>query len=163
MPNNHFHYRMIKARVAETIIKELFLLGGYNVYEHGMERTMPSITGKLNYDNSETALQIRKMPDFVIQSPPPDNRLFYVEVKYRKHSEFPTSADAIEKFPYTNAVFIIVSKKDIRCISCQQLLNGEDLRRSDAYLLENSLDFHFDQKLVEEFQQYAIKFFEGVE
>ena len=154
---------MIKARVAETIIKELFLLGGYNVYEHGMERTMPTITGKLNHDNSDTALQIRKMPDFVIQSPPPDNRLFYVEVKYRKRSDFPKPADKIEAFPYQNAVFIIVSKKDIRCISCQEVLNGEDLRSSDAYLLENAPYFNLNKKLVKDFQNYAIRFFDGVE
>nr|WP_319512346.1 hypothetical protein [uncultured Draconibacterium sp.] len=163
MQNNNFHYRMIKARVAETIIKELFQYCGYNVYEHGMERSMPTIAGKLNYDTSDTAMQIRKMPDFVVQAPPPINKLHYVEVKYRKACDFPVSSDLIKDYPYTNAWFIIVSKKDIRCISCQQILAGEDLRCNDSYLLENVLEFGLDKKLVKQFTNYAVRFFEGVE
>jgi len=41
--NHNFHYRMIKARVAETIIKELFLVSGYNVFDYGMERSLRSL------------------------------------------------------------------------------------------------------------------------
>jgi len=161
--NNHFHYRMIKARIAETIIKELFQLCGFNVFEHGMERTMPTITGKLNCDESDTALKIRKMPDFVVQAPPPDNKLHYVEVKYRKSSNFPASSDNIKNYPYKNAWFIIVSKKDIRCISYQQIMAGENLKKDDSYLLENSKEFNLNTDLVKQFQKYATDFFNGVE
>lgn len=42
MFKNNFHYRMIKARIAETIVKELFQICGYSVFEHGMERAMPT-------------------------------------------------------------------------------------------------------------------------
>ncbi|HPE77977.1 MAG TPA: hypothetical protein P5210_03725 [Draconibacterium sp.] len=161
MNTNNFHYRVIKARVAETIIKELFLLSGYSVFDYGMERSMPSITGKLNMDNSETALQIRKMPDFVIQSPPPENELFYVEVKYRKNSQFPTDADDLINFPYSNAWFIIVSQNNIRCISYNQILQGKNIMADDC-LLGNSEIFHLEKKNVKLFQEYARQFFLGV-
>ena len=163
MLNNNFHYRMIKARVAETIVKELFQLCNFNVFEYGMERSMPTITGKLNYDNSDTALQIRKMPDFVVQSPPPESNLFYVEVKYRKNCKFPSPADDIQNYPYKNTWFIIVSKKDIRCISYSEIIDGKKLTDNDSYLLKNSNIFKLNKKLVIQFQNYAIKFFEGVE
>lgn len=161
MHTNNFHYRVIKARVAETIIKELFLISGYGVFDYGMERSMPSITGKLNMDNSETALQIRKMPDFVVQSPPPENELFYVEVKYRKNSRFPTEADDLTNFPYTNAWFIIVSQNDIRCISHNQIIEGKSIMAADC-LLQNSEIFHLEKKNVLLFQEYACQFFSGV-
>ncbi len=154
---------MIKARVAETIVKELFQLCNFNVFEYGMERSMPTITGKLNYDNSDTALQIRKMPDFVVQSPPPESNLFYVEVKYRKSCKFPTPADDILNYPYKNTWFIIVSKKDIRCISYSEIIDGKKLADNNSYLLENSKVFKHNKKLVTQFQNYAVKFFEGVE
>ena len=163
MLNNNFHFRMIKARVAETIVKELFQLCNFNVFEYGMERSMPTITGKLNYDNSDTALQIRKMPDFVVQSPPPESNLFYVEVKYRKSCEFPTPADNIKNYPYKNTWFIIVSKKDIRCISYSELIDGKKPADNNSFLLENSNIFKLDKKIVTQFQNYAVSFFKGVE
>ncbi len=161
MNTNNFHYRIIKARVAETIIKELFLISGYQVFDYGMERSMPLITGKLNLDNSETALQIRKMPDFVVQSPPPENELFYVEVKYRKSSRFPTDTDDLTNFPYTNAWFIVVSQKDIRCISYNQIVQGKKIMADDCLLI-NSVAFKLDKKNVQLFQEYACQFFSGV-
>lgn len=162
MNTNNFHYRLIKARVAETIIKELFLISGYHVFDYGMERSIPSITGKLNLDNSETALQIRKMPDFIVQSPPPGNELFYVEVKYRKNSRFPLKTDDLRNFPYTNAWFIIVSQNDIRCISYNQIVLGKQITAAGC-LLENSEIFHLGKANVQMFQEYARQFFSGVE
>lgn len=159
--NRNFHYRIIKARVAETIIKELFLVCGYNVFEYGMERSLPTITGRLNNDNSETAIQIRKMPDFVVQAPPPGNELFYVEVKYRKNGQFPSISDGIKNYPYTNAWFIVVSQRDIRCISYQQIIQGTKIN-SDNCLLENSGTFNLPIEVVHQFQKYAEQFFEGV-
>jgi hypothetical protein len=161
MHTNNFHYRIIKARVAETIIKELFLVSGFHVFDYGMERSLPTITGKLNHDNSETAMQIRKMPDFVVQSPPPASELFYVEVKYRKNSRFPTEADDLTNFPYTNAWFIIVSQNDIRCISHSDAVQGKKIA-SDECLLENSTTFQFDKKNIQMFQEYVRQFFSGV-
>jgi hypothetical protein len=154
---------MIKARVAETIIKELFQVCGYKVFEHGMERSMPVITGRLNTDNSEVALQIRKMPDFVVQSPPPESCLNYIEVKYRKNGRFPSKNDNIENYPYKNAWFIIVSKSEFRCISYQQIMEGEKINGSDDFLLENSSVFKLDKSLVQLYLDYSKTFFEGVE
>lgn len=162
MQQNPFHYRLIKARVAETIVKELFQVCGYNVFEYGMERTMPEILGRLNQDNSETALQIRAMPDFVVQSPPPGNELFYVEVKYRKNSNFPDRSEDLANYPFKNAWFIIVSQKDIRCISYTDIALGKKPETNDEYLLVNSVVFNLDKATVQQFQEYSNSFFKGV-
>lgn len=121
------------------------------------------ITGKLNADNSPTAMQIRKMPDFVILSPPPESKLFYVEVKYRKSCDFPASSDKIELYPYKDVRFVIVSKKDIRCISYKEIMDGKRILSNDSFLLENSVEFKLQKKLVRQFQQYSEKFFNGVD
>ena len=163
MKPNNFHYRMIKARVAETIIKELFQVCGYKVFEHGMERSMPVITGQINRDDSDVALQIRKMPEFVVQAPPPDSCLNYLEVKYRKNGRFPSKSDNIENYPYKNAWFIVVSKTEFRCISYQQIMEGEKINGNDDFLLENSQVFKLDKSLVQLYLDYSKSFFEGVE
>src|SRR6185436_7997296 len=56
-------YNMIKGRIAETLIQELFLSLKYNVFRYGMEHTVPGITELLKGIKSEVAYQIRKMPD----------------------------------------------------------------------------------------------------
>ena len=43
-----FHFRILKARIAETMVKELFKLNGYNVFNFGMEEVLPGIVGSLN-------------------------------------------------------------------------------------------------------------------
>ncbi len=134
-------------------------LTGFQLGNDGLSFT---ITGRLNHDNSDTALQIRKMPDFVVQAPPPGNELFYVEVKYRKSSRFPAPADDIENYPYTNTWFVVVAQKDIRCISHAQILAGKKISGSDC-LLEDSGIFKLPKQTVNQFREYAVRFFEGVD
>ena len=65
----NYRYNMIKGRIAETLIQELFLSLGYNVFRYGMENTIPGIMELLKGAKSEVATEIRRMPDFVIQNP----------------------------------------------------------------------------------------------
>ncbi|MDO5970309.1 hypothetical protein Q4Q35_10875 [Flavivirga aquimarina] len=37
----NFKYRLIKGRIAENLIQELFLSEGYQVYKNGIENTHP--------------------------------------------------------------------------------------------------------------------------
>ncbi len=160
MPNHDFHYRIIKARIAETLIKELFQNCGYTVFEYGMERIVPAILGKIQDKNEETAKQIRSMPDFVVQNIA-NGKLDYVEVKYRKDGRF-SIKDLIEGFPYKNAVFIVVSKNSIRATTFADLEEGKKLP-DDGIKLEDFKAFTLDKQLVWKYRQYAESFFEGVE
>lgn len=60
---------MKKGRIAETLIQELFLSLGYNVFRYGMENTIPGIMELLQGVRSDVAQEIRRMPDFVMQNP----------------------------------------------------------------------------------------------
>lgn len=60
---------MIKGRIAEALIEELFLQLGYNVFRYGMENTVPGVMKLLKDVRSDVAQNIRRMPDFVIQHP----------------------------------------------------------------------------------------------
>lgn len=157
--NNDFHYRIIKARIAETLVKELFQNCGYTVFEYGMERTVPAILGKIQDKQEKTAVQIRSMPDFVVQSP--SGVLHYVEVKYRKNGIFSIS-DLIKDFPFHNANFIIVSKQSIQVINYAELKEGKTLPQNNCNLADFKL-FNLDKTIVEKYTQYASSFFEGVE
>jgi len=57
---------MIKGRIADTLVEELFLSQGYSVFRYGMENTIPGIMDLLKGVRSDVAHDIRTMPDFVI-------------------------------------------------------------------------------------------------
>ena len=160
MPNQDFHYRLIKARIAETLIKELFQNCGYTVFEYGMERTVPTILEKIQDRNEETTKQIRSMPDFVVQNIE-NGKLDYVEVKYRKDGRF-SIKDLIDGFPYKNAIFIVVSKYSIKAITFSDLERGKKLP-DDGIKLEDFKAFDLDKQLIWKYRQYVESFFDGVE
>ena len=113
MKKQPFHFRILKAHVAETLIKELFKLNNYNVFNFGMEEVLPGIVGSLNTNTSAEAQGIRQLPDFVVQSNK-DGSLHYVEVKYRHNGRFKIT-ELPNDFKYINAFFIIVHKTGINC------------------------------------------------
>src|SRR6478609_60763 len=77
-----YRFNNIKGRIAETLIQELFLSMGYNVFSYGMENTIPGIMKLLKNVRSDVANDIRRMPDFVVQNPN-NNVVHFVEVKFR--------------------------------------------------------------------------------
>jgi len=83
----NYRHNMIKGRIAETLIQELFLSLGYNVFRYGMENTIPGIMELLKGVKSDVATEIRRMPDYVIQNPK-TSEVYFVEVKFRANESF---------------------------------------------------------------------------
>src|SRR5690348_14591941 len=127
LSNKDYNYRygMIKGRIAETLIQELFLSLNYNVFRYGMENTIPGIMELLRGVRSDVAQEIRRMPDFVIQNKK-NGEVFFVEVKFRSSGEFKLK-DLPKNYPYRNAYIILVSKKHIKCVTIQELENGDEI------------------------------------
>lgn len=156
---NNYHYNMIKGRVAEAIVKELFLINGYRVYDYGMERTLPHAVENVKYQKDEMSLSIRHMPDFLVQNIK-TGVLNYVEVKYRANGEF--SFAEIENNPYKSTCFVVVSKENIQTMMYGDLVAGQSLPGGEITNLENSTQFKLNSELVAEYKRYAKTFFEGV-
>ena len=158
-PTYNYHYNMIKGRVAEAIIKELFQANNYRVYDYGMERILPHAIENVRKQNDDMALRVRHMPDFIVQHIP-SGKLTYVEVKYRAKGNF-TIKD-IEHNPYSQTCFVVVSKTDIQWIEYAELLDKKSLPSVQIKTLENCPLFQLGAKSVEEYRNYAKAFFEGV-
>jgi len=151
---------MIKGRIAETLVEELFLSLGYNVFRYGMENTVPGIMKLLKGVRSDVADTIRKMPDFVIQNPNTD-QVYFVEVKFRASEEF--SLNDLEKdYPFENAFFIIISKKHIKCISYKELKEEKKITPSSHNYLGNRKEFELDKEVIISFCDFAVKFFSEI-
>jgi hypothetical protein len=153
-------YNMIKGRIAETLIQELFLSLKYNVFRYGMEHTVPGITELLKGVKSEVAYQIRKMPDFVIQHAKTKD-VFFVEVKFRANGTF-TLKDLEKDYPYNNAYIIVVSKKHIKCLSVEEIRQGKEITPESRNYLGNRKEFELDKDVIIDFCDFAVSFFAEV-
>ncbi len=151
---------MIKGRIAETLIQELFLSLGYNVFRYGMENTIPGIMELLKGVRSDVAQEIRRMPDFVMQNPKSKD-VYFVEVKFRASEEFSIS-DLPNGYPYENAYIILVSKKHIKCITVSELKAGKEITPTSQIYLGRRTEFDLDKEVIIDFCNFAVQFFESV-
>lgn len=156
----NYRYGMIKGRIAETLIQELFLSLEYNVFRYGMENTIPGIMELLKGVRSDVAQEIRRMPDFVIQDPR-TKAVYFIEVKFRANGKFKLN-DLPINYPYQNAFIILVSKTHIKCITVDELYEGKEITPTSTNYLGNRKEFNLDKDIIIDFCSFAIKFFENV-
>lgn len=156
----NYRYGMIKGRIAETLIQELFLSLGYNVFRYGMENTIPGIMELLKGVRSDVAQEIRRMPDFVIQEPK-KKAVYFIEVKFRASGEFKLK-DLPKNYPYENAFIILVSKKHIKCITVNELNEGKEISPTSKNYLGSRKEFDLEKEVIIDFCDFAVKFFDNV-
>ena len=155
-----YRYNMIKGRIAETLIQELFLSLGYNVFRYGMENTIPGIMELLKGVRSDVAQEIRRMPDFVMQNPKTKD-VYFIEVKFRASEEF-SFKHLPKNYPYENAYIILVSKKHIKCITVEELQSGKEINPTSQNYLGKRKEFDLDKDVIIDFCKFAVQFFENV-
>lgn len=156
----NYRFQMIKGRIAETLIQELFLSLNYNVFRYGMENTIPGIMELLKGVRSDVAEDIRRMPDFVIQNSKTKD-VYFIEVKFRANGEF-RAKDLPKNYPYNNAYIILVSKKHIKCLTVDELMEGKEITPESRNYLGNRKEFDLDKEVIIDFCNFAILFFESV-
>lgn len=157
---NTWVFNLIKGRIAETIVEELFTNLDFQVFKYGMENTIPGIKELLKGVKDEVALEIKRMPDFVVFK---SGKAHFIEVKFRKSGNFKLS-DLQEKgeYPYENALIVVVSKKHIKCLSFQELKSGKEITPTCQNYLGKRKEFDTDKEKIIDYCQYAVKFFENV-
>jgi hypothetical protein len=150
---------VIKGRIAETIVEELFRSLDFQVFSYGMENTIPGIKDLLKGVKSDVSKSIRQMPDFVVFK---ENEAHFIEVKYRTSGELKLSdISKYGDYPFENALFVLVTKKHIKCISYKELSEGEEITSTCKKYLGKRKEFDTDSKLIIDYCKYAVKFFEN--
>jgi hypothetical protein len=150
----------IKGRVAETIIQELFLAHGFNVFHYGMERSIPGIAQLTRKTTGQVKDKIRSMPDFVVQNPE-THKLHFVEVKYRASGNF-SIKDLPATYPWPHSYFIVLSKTRAKCLTYKQLMEGNSITPECSNLLIKRKDLGLKKELIFDFMEITKKFFSGV-
>ena len=151
---------VIKGRIAETIIEELFRSLDFQVFSYGMENSIPGIKDLLKGVRGDVAKNIRQMPDFVVFK---DQKAHFIEVKYRASGELKLSdIDKYGDYPFENALFVLVTKKHIKCISYAELKEGKEITAKCKKFLGYRKEFDTDKDKIIEYCTYATKFFDNV-
>jgi hypothetical protein len=152
---------VIKGRIAETIVEQLFISMDFQVFKYGMENSIPGITDLLKGVRGDVSKNIRQMPDFVIFK---DKEAHFIEVKYRKSGKLSiTDIENYGDYPFTNSLFVLVTKKHIKCISYSELKAGKVITENCRNWLGSRKEFETCKDLIIEYCKYAVKFFENVE
>lgn len=154
-----FIENIIKGRIAETLVGELFTYLGYSVFRYNMANSFPGVMQLLKGVRADAAVNIKRMPDLVIQHPT-SGEVYFTDVKFRKNETF-TFDDIGPDYPYENCYFIIVSKKHIKCITYDELKEGKEITPSSRNYLGNRKEFELDKDVIIRFCDFAVKFFDA--
>ena len=145
---------VIKGRIAEAIIEEMFINMDYEVFRFGMENTIPGFGRRKFPRQGDVAHQIRSMPDFVVVK---DNKTNFVEVKYRSDDKFLYEEEfGAENYPYPEAYLILVTPKHIKVQKIAKLARGEDF-----VYLNDCPDFQTDKSVILQYIEFCKKFFQN--
>ncbi|MBC7085309.1 MAG: hypothetical protein H5T43_02925 [Methanomethylovorans sp.] len=155
-----FIENMIKGKIAETLVEELFKYLGYNVFKYNITDSVPGGMQLLKGIRIDAAANIKTMPDLVIQHPH-NGEVYFIDVKFRKNETL-TFNDVGPDYPYENCYFIVVSKKHIKCITYDELKEGKEITPSSRNYLGNRKEFELDKDVIIKFCDFAVKFFDSV-
>ena len=125
-----------------------------------MEYAMPGLAESAKGMRSAVLDRVRSMPDFVVQ-----HRLYketyFVEVKFRADGCF-SAKDLDKNYPYEEALVIVVSKTDIKCLSVRELRQGQEITPECDHLLADRSEFQLRKDVVQDFCRFAETFYDAV-
>lgn len=154
--------KMIKGRIAETIVEELFREMGFRVFRYGMENTIPGIIPLIeNGSQNPVSRRLRQAPDLVVYK---DGTAHFVEVKFRADETFTLAdieTDAV--YPYPDALFVVVSPAHIKCISYPELKAGQAISPGSMdFLLGKRPEFATDAAIIKEYRHTVTEIFRPI-
>lgn len=148
---------MIKGKLAESIIAQLFSDSGYTVSPFGVEHVAPLIKEPLRDIQKEIALQVREMPDFIVVDKNSSDA-FFIEVKYRWNGVF-NKKEVYENYHWPNTFFIVVSKKHIKCLTYIEIKGGKSIDQSCKNYLGWRKEFKLRDSLVKDYCKFVSQIF----
>jgi len=155
-----FNRSVVDGRIAESIVEQIFLSQGYDVFRFGIENTAPGLPSQMS-NAPKSRLIIKSMPDFIVRK---NGEAFLLEVKFRKDGGFDLSSIGND-YPFDGVFFIVVSlannQCEISCISLEELESGRRLDGGPDNRLGDRPEFVIDKEVLENLRRYAFRIFAG--
>lgn len=151
--------RLLKGRMAESIVEELLKNCGNRVYRFGYEAILQNLTQleKAFDRNSKAGQRIKSIPDFIVIDK--KGEPFLVEVKFRTdfivYSKDIPRIKLLEKFWRPKILFITLKKPYFRISNSPYLNKKGDW---NWIPLENDKDLKIDRDILREFDKLVEKY-----
>ena len=116
----NFAFNLTKGRIAESLIQELFLLEGFQVYKYGLENNYQGLYKQLVGNKRPTAENLRKSPDLVVFDPTSD-KINYLEIKFCSQKFYESNTMDSYDIIFPDCYFIIVTPNGIFSILHDEL------------------------------------------
>ena len=149
-----FASNVVKGRIAESLIEEIFKEAGYKVYRFGYEAILQNISQtNIDIKESKTKDKIRSIPDFVVVSPGGSIQL--IEVKYSADGKL--RKENLKKYIdfWDEARIILVTSKEpyFQMFYIKSIMNGKSLipLEKDRFTTINSDIIKKFSKVVKEY------------
>ncbi len=152
---------MLKGRMAESLVEELFKLSGHKIYRFGYESVLQNLTQvESNFEkHNDVAEKIRAIPDFIaIDS---FGKPIFLEVKFRwspkTHENDVAMLERINQFWPSTVVFVNCSERPYFRVSHPPYLNSE--KEIVFEPLKDLAGFKIDMDAIENTEKLIDKYF----
>ena len=144
--------------ISEKLIQELFISLKFKVVHSFMatKEQHNELFKGLNHDDIDIITQ----NSFLIVQNPISDEVNFFKVIFRANERFALK-DVPENYNIENTLFIVISKRYIKCISFNELQMGLVLTAESKNFLRTRKEFKRYRMEISEFSEFAIKFFEN--
>ncbi len=159
--NRTYFSSVLTERVAKTLIKELFISLRYKVlnYNAGNHVFLSGSPGFIKPSQVKSGLE--QAPDFVLQDLITGTPCF-IKIKFCPGGNL-AYADMSAKYFYPdNTYIIVVSKKQVKCLTVHELKNGKEIASECDHYLSNRKEFTKHKNTIEDYCEFSSKFFKAV-
>ena len=150
-----FASNVVKGRIAETLVEEMFKKSGYMVYRFGYEAILENLSqNRRELQESDTLEKIKSIPDFLVVSQ--NGSVQLIEVKYSGTGNIQKSKlnKYAEFWKEARILLVIPNKPHFLINYIENFLKTEKM-----FPLENDRYTKIDSKIVERFSEVVKQYF----
>ena len=150
-----FASNVVKGRIAETLVEEMFKKSGYMVYRFGYEAVLENLSqNRRELQESDTLDKIKSIPDFLVVSP--NGSVQLIEVKYSSTSNIQKSKlnKYAEFWKEARILLVIPNKPHFLINYIENFLKTEKM-----FPLEKDRYTKIDSKIIEKFSEVVKQYF----
>ncbi|MEM9678873.1 MAG: hypothetical protein AAF901_01005 [Bacteroidota bacterium] len=165
----NFKFQLVKGRIAENLVQELFLSEGYQVFKYGVENNYPYLLQEIKGDGNPISLSLRITPDLIIFNPN-TRQVQYVEVKYCASGEFELSYRINpEKYKmcFPSTVFFIITNDGFFEVEFDRFLESRFLnltldKNKEQHLMRDTSKFDIRPECLKQYEDMAQTLFANI-
>lgn len=132
------NYSVIKGRIGEALVEQIFRQLNFNIHRYGIEKTLPILAQSLKNKSytGKVIESIRYQPDFVVYSDKVEP--IFLEVKFYQDGKI--SRTELEKYEHNDTIFLLMTKDFMGCLKRSDLRKMKKTK-TEIIFIEDCIPF----------------------